>query len=291
MENLLCLTTASGEALAKAAQQTSAFDFTAVFIIISLIISIAVPITILILGKVKFHGSFKMTLFGLLGFIVFFVILPSLIAGIIMPHYSSQTGTYIDASIYLCIRIVLLEIGRFVILFLRRKKNNTFGDGIMLGAGYCLLDTFIIIAGYLIPYLIVVISPNVGQIDGIWRELLVFVKAQNLSPEKAWRFLTYGMTSFAFGAMHLFSSILIYLAVNKKEKWLCIVALIADVCVLIPNKLSSFDVVIFGKEFFIIPYMLIIAIVIYLLSYVFYKKIGLRREDSIDMSYFDKLKK
>ena len=287
MNNLLAMTTATADSVSAGAQNTAAFDFTAVFLIISIIISLAVPVTIMLLGKSKFKGSFKMFFEGIIGFIVFYVFLPSLISTIVMPNYSSQTGSYVEAIIYLAIRIVCLEAGRFLFVFLRRKKANTWGDGMLLGAGYCFVDTFIILVGFLVPFLILEIVPDMNKIDGVWRELLIFV--QPIAAEDAWRTLTYGMTSVAFGAVHLFSSVTIYLAVTKNEKWLCIFAILADALVLVPNKLASFDVWIFKNDYVVIPYLLVIAVVIYLFVYVLYNKIYNRKEESIDTSYFEKL--
>lgn len=298
MDKFLCLTAASGSSLSAATSGNSlsaaagggsTFDFTAVFIIISIIVSIAVPVVIFLLGKIKFKGAIKMAFLGIVGFIVFYLIVPGLISVIILPKYSSQNATYVDATIQLVIRIVCLEIGRFLMFFLLRKKNNSWGDAVLFSVGYCIIDTFMIVVGILVPYLITVLSPNVDQVDGLRRELLLFIKKENLTSAKAWRFLLYGIVSFAFGAAHLLSSVLMSLAINKKEKWLIGFALLVDVLVFIPNKLSGFKVWIFANDFVTIPYLLIISVVLYLMVYIAYKNIYMRKEEEIDTSYLEKM--
>lgn len=289
MNKLLSLTAASQSAVSNVSNNSSTFDFTAVFIILSILVSIAVPVVIFLLGKVKFKGAVKMMFLGIAGFIVFYVLIPSLISCIVLPGFSSQNASYVDSLIYLAIRIICLEAGRFLTFFLFRKKNNSWGDALMLCAGYCIVDAFVIVVGILFPYLITVLSSDVSQVDGTRRELLLFIKKENINSAKAWRFLTYGIVNLAFSSAQLLSSALMYVAVNKKEKWPVIFTLLADVLIFIPNKLSGYKVWFFSNDYVTIPYLLIMAVVLYLMTYIVYKKVCLRKEANVDTSYLDKL--
>ena len=77
MDKWLCLTTASSGA--AAVSEGGGMDFTAVFLIISIIVAVVLPVSLLIYGKVKGKGSFIMTIWGMVGYIVPFAsLLPAL---------------------------------------------------------------------------------------------------------------------------------------------------------------------------------------------------------------------
>lgn len=297
MSKLLCLTAAasatssavSSDAASAAAAQASKMDFTAVFLIISLIVAVALPVCILLFGKIKSKGSFTMTFWAMAGYIVFYVILSALLANLILRGYSDQNATYFEGTIFIVIQIICLEAGRFLLMFLKRKKHGTWGDALMLSGGYCLCDTIVIAVFFLVPYLIIVLSPNGGQIDGIFREMRVYVKDSNLVTGKEWRFIIKALTSLVFCSMQLCSTILMHICIAKKEKWMIILPFIIDALIMIPNRLSSFDVWYFGKNYVILPYLAVMAIAICLFTLAIYKNVYKRKEEVFDTSYFDKL--
>ena len=289
MDKFLCLTSSSGAAVA-AASGSGKMDFTAVFLIISLIVAIVLPVSLLLYGKIKSKGSFVMTLWGMVGYIVFYVFLSSLLALIILRGYSDQSATYFEGAVYIVLQFVCMEIGRFLLLFLNRKKHGNWGDALMFSAGYCVLDTIVIAVFFIVPYLFIVLSPDGGQIDGILREMRVYVKDSNLVSGKEWRFIVKALTSLVFCAMQISSTMLMYIAIAKKEKWMIILPFIVDALIMVPNRLSSFDVWYFGENYVILPYLTVIALLCCLLTFMMYKNVYKRKDTIMDTSYFDKLK-
>lgn len=288
MKNLLCLTTTTSGAVSNVVAD-SGMDFSAVFLIISLIVAVALPIGVLIYGKVKTKGSIKMTLWGIVGYVVFYIVLAALLTSVFLRGYSDQSSTYFEATVYVVIQFICLELSRFLILNFRKKKHGGFGDALLFGAGYCICDTIIIAVCFLVPYLVIILSPNGGSFDGILRELRVYVKDANLVEGKEWRFIVKALTSFTFCAMQMSSAILMYIAIAKKEKWMLILPFAVDALIMIPNRLSSYDVWYFGNNFVIIPYLAIMAVLCCLFTYMMYKRVYMRKETTVDTSYFEKL--
>lgn len=289
MNHLLCAADlATGSSLTSGAAAGSKFDFTPVFLIISLTVAIALPIGLIILGKLKHKGSLLMTLKGMLGYFAFYMILALILSLILLPNYSDQNSTYVEASIYVTLQIICLEGGRFLLLFMGRKKRGAWGDGILFGAGYCLMD-MIAIAFFLLPYLIIVLNPNVTQIDGVLRELRVFVKEENLVSGKEWRFLIKGMTSLVFFAMQMSSTLLMHISIQKNIKWLLFTPLAVDLLIMIPNRLSAYNVWFWKHNYVILPYLAVMAILCCLFTYIMWKNIYQAHEETVNLDYIEKL--
>lgn len=289
MGDFLCLTNATGVASSAIAGEGTGMDFTAVYLIISLIVAIVLPVSILLFGKIKCNGSFIMTLKGMAGYLLFYVILSAFVAMLLLRGYSDQNATYFEVSVYVVIQFLCLELGRYILLRMSGKKRGQWGDALMFSGGYCICDTLVIAVFFLVPYLIIVLSPDGGSIDGLLREMRVYVKDSNLVPGKEWRFIVKALTSLVFCAMQMSSTLLMHIAIAKKERWMIVLPVIIDALIMIPNRLSVLNVWYFGNNFVIIPYLAVIAVLSCLFTFMMYKKVYKRQEVQVDTSYFDKI--
>ena len=147
----------------------------------------------------------------------------------------------------------------------------------------------IAIAFFILPYLIIVLNPNVNQIDGVFRELRVFVKEENLVAGKEWRFLVKGLTSLVFCAMQMSSALLMHIAIQKNVKWLLLTPFAVDLLIMIPNRLSAFEVWFWKHNYVILPYLAVMAVLCCLFTYVMWKNIYQVKEEAVDLDYFEKL--
>ena len=83
MTKFLILTSAaSSNALSAAGGQSGGTDYTVLFSIIGLLVCIALPTAVILLAILKYEGSFKQILWGILGFVVFSTILNFLVSSI-----------------------------------------------------------------------------------------------------------------------------------------------------------------------------------------------------------------
>lgn len=293
MREFLCATVSATENAAgmpSAGATGGGMDFTAVFLIISLLVAIAIPVGGILFGKIKYKGSFKMTLWGILGHVGFYMFLSSIMSTIFLQGYLDQESTYVEATVYILIQVICMELGRFLLLFLTRKKRNSWGDGLMFATGYCIMDTIIICLFFVVPYLIIVLSSDGGQIDGMWRELRVFVKDSNLVEGEEWRFIVKALTSMVFCALQISSTMLMHIAIQKKEKWMVALPILVDVAIMIPNRMHSYDAWYWGNNFVILPYLTIMAAICCLVTYLMWKNRYNVKDAELDLSYLDKMK-
>lgn len=244
-------------------------DFTILFIIISLLVSVILPIALIIWGKIKFKGSIFQIFSGIIGFLLFKLMLSNGVASMILPNYSDQNASSFEAGLFLVISIFCTEIGRFLLLYLSRKKRNEFGNAITFAGGYCLLETFVIVVGFLLPYLAV--ASGMESIEGFYEELRIYVERANLVAGEEWRFLIKGFMSIVFCLLQVSVSVMMFVAVQKKRYWLIILPVLFDILILLPNRMSSFGAWYWGNLAVILPYLGIVTLISCLVAYYFWK--------------------
>lgn len=248
---------------------TQGADFTILFIVISLLVSVILPIALIIWGKVKFKGSIFQIFSGIIGFLLFKIIVSNGVASIILPTYSDQNASSFDAGLFVVITVFCTEIGRFLLLFLSNKKRKEFGNAITFGGGYCLIESFIIVAGFLIPYLAV--ASGMESIEGFYQELRIYVQQANLVAGEEWRFLIKGFMAVVFCLLQVSVSVMMFVAVQQKRYWLVILPVLFDILILVPNRMSSFGEWYWGNLAVILPYLAIVTLVSCLVAYNFWK--------------------
>lgn len=260
-------TVSSGAASAQPDQLSANVDFTIVFILISLVVSIVLPVFFILWGKIRHKGSIKQVFSGISGFILFKAMLPAILSVIFFPSFLDQSASSFEAGIQVVIVVICTELGRFLFLFSSRKKRTEFGNAITFGAGYCIMEVLIIVVGFLIPYLIVAISSDGSSIDGIYRELRLFVLSDNLVSGKEWRFLVKGYICIVFGLLQLYTSVMMFTAVQKHKYWLIFLPVLFGLLIMLPNKMSSFNVWYWGNLAVILPYLGVMTVIGCLIAY------------------------
>lgn len=259
-----------GSASVQPGQMSAKADFTVVFILISLVVSIALPIVFVLWGKIKLKGSAKQVCAGMLGFVLFKAMLPAIISVILFPRFLDQSASSFEAGVQVVIIVICTELGRFLLLFLSRKKRTEFGNAVTLGSGYCIMEVLIVVVGFLIPYLLVAVGSEGGSIDGLYRELRVFVMSDNLVSGKEWRFLVKGFICIVFGLLQINTSVMMFTAVQKRKYWITILPVLFSLLIMIPNKMSGFEVWHWGNLAVILPYMGIVTVIGCLSAYYFW---------------------
>lgn len=254
-------------------------DYTSLFIIISLLVSVIMPLGLIVWGKIKFKGSIFQIFSGIIGFLLFKLILSNGVASIILPNYSDQNASSFEASVFLVISIICMEIGRFLLLFLSRKKRKEFGNAITFASGYCLLEVFVIAAGFLIPYLAV--ASGMESVEGFYTELRIYVERANLVAGEEWRFLIKGFISVVFCLLQISVSVMMFVSVQKKRYWLITLPVLFDILVLIPNRMSSFGAWYWGNLAVILPYLGIMTLISCLVAYKLWKSEYKEKQETI----------
>lgn len=269
MTKFLVLTSvAATDEISTVSAQTGNVDYTPLFCIIGLLVCVGLPIAMILTGILKYEGSIKQTLWGMIGFVVFSTMLYSFVSSIFFFGYLDQETTSFEATILIIIRIICEVAGMFVLLFFTRKKRG-LGNALNFGAGYCIMECLII--GFLLAgYLIVSTSEGIESID-VLRELRVFVQDSNLVEGQEWRFIIKGFTALVFAGLQMSSAVVVFTAVQTKTYWLAGVPVIFGLLIRLPNRLHSFDSWFWGNYAIILPYLAIMTVIICVVAHILWK--------------------
>lgn len=269
MTKFLILTSAaSSNALSAAGGQSGGTDYTVLFSIIGLLVCIALPTAVILLAILKYEGSFKQILWGILGFVVFSTILNFLVSSIFFFDYLDQEATSFQASLLIIIRVICEVLGMFLLLKWTKKRKG-LGNALNFGVGYCLPECLYV--GFLLAgYLIISTSEGIDSIDFL-RELRVFIQDSNLVAGQEWRFILRGFTVLVFGGLQISSAVVVFISVQTKKYWLAGIAVIFGLLIRLPNRLHSFDAWFWGNYAVILPYLAVMTVIICVTVYILWK--------------------
>lgn len=253
--------------------QVSNTSYTVLFSILSLLVCIGIPTAAILIGILKYEGAFRMTWWGILGYIVFSAILYAIVSRLILHSYLDQEATSFEAVVLVVVRIVCEVLGMTLLVLATKKKRKGFGDAILFGSGYALMEC-LIIGILLVAYLVVMTSDGVEDIYFL-RAIRVYVKNENLVSGEEWKFLVKGLSAIVFAALQFSAAAVVFVAVHTKKYYLIGVAAIFGLLIRIPNRLSSFDAWFWGNQAVILPYLAVMAVIVSIVAYVIWKKNGM----------------
>lgn len=224
----------------------SVSNITIVGMVVSLIISFALPIGLLIYGKVKGKGKIACALIGATTFFVAALVLESAF------HFafSSITGIDIKANPYflaiyggICAAL-FEETARFIAMKYFLKKNLTFNNAFMYGVGHGGIEAILTTGITEINYIVYAVMINNGVFDTVLEAVPANQKDAVIA--QITPVMTGGAETFAGGierisaiVLHISLSILVYMAVRYQKKRLVALAyglhFAADAAVVLVN--------------------------------------------------------
>lgn len=203
-------------------------------IIVSLLLSIGIPMLLGLFWENKKNACLSSALKGAGTFVVFALILESIVHNIVikvmgqdsfmeLPFYAIYGG--LAAGMF-------EEVGRYIVMRLFMKKKLDKTEAIMFGIGHGGVESILLIGLTCVSNLIVSIVLNIGQGALLLKGTDPSVQTQlveQLSP--LWlsgpgTFLWMGVERVAAIAFHICASYLVYRAVKDKKIALCILAVI-----------------------------------------------------------------
>ncbi len=269
MTHFLSLTvTATSNAVSTAGTQISNADYTVLFSILGLLVCIGFPTAAILLGILKYDGSFKQTLWGIIGYIVFTMMLYSIVSTICLSGYSDQEATDFQAGILIVIRVICEALGMFCMLKFTRKRRG-LGNALTFGSAYCIMECFMV-GLLLVTYMIVITSEGVDSISSM-RELRIYVQDKNLVAGEEWKFIMKAFTALVFCCLEMSQVLVMFVGIQLKKYWLGIVSILFGLLVRLPNRLHAFDSWFWGNYAVIIPYLAVVTVIICVVTYVIWK--------------------
>lgn len=269
MSPLLTLAAAaSSGAVSTAGTQVSNTDYTVLFSMIGLLVCIGFPTATILIGILKYEGSFRQTLWGMAGYLLFTMLLYSIISTVCLSGYLDQEATDFEAAVLIVIRVICEAVGMLCLLSFTKKRRG-LGNALTFGSAYCIMEC-LMVGVLLVAYMIVITSEGIDSISGM-RTLRIYVQNKNLVAGEEWKFIMKAFTALIFCCLELSSAVVMFVGVQLKKYWLGIVSVLFGLLVRLPNRLHSFDSWFWGKYAVIIPYLAVITVIICVTAYAVWK--------------------
>lgn len=198
--------------------------------IVSLIVSVGLPIFLLIVIRKKTGARISSFFIGAATFVIFALVLEQILHLVVV----SATGTLLTDNIWLYALYgglaagIFEETGRYLAMKFCMKKSLDKQNAIMYGAGHGGIEAILIAGLACVSNIITSVMINSGQmptllsVSGIDEATYQLTVSQLsvLGTTPSWQFYMAGLERISAVIIHIAASYLVYLAVkNKKVSW------------------------------------------------------------------------
>jgi len=192
-----------------------------IFMGVSVVISIGLPISLFLILRRKYELKIVPLLVGVAAFIVFALILEQLLHMLVLRPVNGVIELMNNPLLYVLYGIfaagIFEETARFLSLSLLKKKYKGIGTGLSYGIGHGGIESAIIAGVSMISNIVLSIMINSGTAsalgDSAQAQLTSLV---NTAPHM---FLIDGFERILAIIMHISLSLLVWFAVDRKDKW------------------------------------------------------------------------
>lgn len=212
--------------------------------IISMSLSVLIPVILFVIFKRKYNISIKVVLFGTLTFILFVQIIEGTIHGILLNNeatapFFESLWVFIPYSVLMA--GVFEEVGRYIMMSLALKKYREWKDGLAFGIGHGGIESILILGLSNLTMVIYALQINAGTFEQLLtndtiREALMPIKEQLIATSPFMAALGPVERMCAI-ALHISLSIVVLYAIKSKQIKYLIYAIVAHALFDIPAAL------------------------------------------------------
>jgi uncharacterized membrane protein YhfC len=215
--------------------------FSIIFMVISAIISIGLPIILFVIFHKKYNAKTLPMILGIIAFILFALVLEQSIHSIVLNnfHLSDKPFVYIVYGIFMA--GIFEETARLISFNILKKKYNGIGTGLAYGVGHGGIESILIVGLSMINNIVFCILLNTGGAEAIISKLqgdaLVQLNTQinTLLNTAPYMFLIGGIERIFAIVIQISLSLIVYYSVYGKNKiWLFPLAIILHAIIDIP---------------------------------------------------------
>ncbi|WP_061994948.1 YhfC family intramembrane metalloprotease [Clostridium sp. ATCC 25772] len=240
------------------------------FMIITIILSIIVPIALIVFLRKKHNISLKYVIVGAIAFLVAVKLLEGSIHQYVL-YNNEKTATFLRQPIAYMLYGGLMagifeETARFICFKWILKKDRSFENGIAYGLGHGGIEAFLIAGSMYINNLITAIQINTGnfenlldKVDNSTAQTLMYIKEQMIQmPSYTW--IIAGIERSSSLIIQLGLSLLVLYAVREGKIRYFFLAILCHAVINFPVALYQVNAI--ENIIFLEEYLVIIAIVI-----------------------------
>ena len=208
-----------------------------VCMMVSLAISVGVPIVLCIVVCRKTKARISSFFIGAATFVLFAMILERILHAIVFK----AAGTALTGNIWLYALYgglaagVFEETGRFLAMKLCMRKHLNKQNAIMYGVGHGGIEAILLVGMACVSNLVIAVMINSGQISTLLSisgvddttYQLAMTQLMAVSTAPFWQFCMAGVERMAAIIFHISASYLVYLAVSRKKLFSYLLAILA----------------------------------------------------------------
>jgi uncharacterized membrane protein YhfC len=201
-----------------------------VMIVINLVLGFAIPIYLAWWLVKKHNASWRTILIGAATFIVFALVLESLVHNIVLkgPHGAAIQNNTLYFAVYGGLMAGLFEeTGRFLSMkYLLKKEPTTVKPALAYGIGHGGVEMILLFGFAMVSYLVMAVMIKTGQTDTLFSQVPAEAQGQiqamisELTRANVGDWLSSLWERFSALLLHLSLSVLVWAAVRKGGKWL-----------------------------------------------------------------------
>jgi uncharacterized membrane protein YhfC len=243
--------------------------FSIVFMTISAIISIGLPIVLFIIFYKKYTAKIIPMIMGIAGFILFVLILERAIHSIVFAKFTLREKPLIYIIYGIFMAGIFEETARFISFKILKKKYNGIGTGLAYGIGHGGIEAILLAGLSMINAIIFAIILNTGNIETITGKLQgealeqINTQITTIITTSPYLFLLSGVERVFAICIQLSLSVIVFYSVYGKNKlWLYPFSIILHAIIDIPAAAMQVGVI---KNMFLVELLVFIGAIISIL--------------------------
>jgi len=215
-----------------------------VFMAVSAIMAIGIPICLFFVFRKRLNLKVVPMLVGIAGFVVFALVLESLVHRIVIGRFVSPRTPALYIIYAVCMAGIFEESARFIAFKILKRKYEGIGTALSYGIGHGGIEAILLAGLTMISYIVTCIIVNTGNIGIITGNLQGEALAsmnnqiQALAATAPYMFLVTGFERLFAIVVHISLSVAVFYSVYGKNKlWLYPLAILFHAIVDIPAML------------------------------------------------------
>jgi len=205
-----------------------------VFMAVSAILAIGIPVCLFIVARKRFNAKVVPMLFGIAGFVIFALVLESIVHRIVLGRFLSPGNKVVYIIYGAFMAGIFEETARFIAFnILKRKKYQGIETALSYGIGHGGIESILLAGLGMISSIVTSIIINTGNIETITGKLqgdalaAAYNNIAELTAAAPYLFLASGIERVSAIAVHMSLTVIVFYAVfGKKKAWLYPLAIV-----------------------------------------------------------------
>jgi uncharacterized membrane protein YhfC len=233
-----------------------------IFMAVSAIVQIGAPICLFFYFRKKFDAKVLPMVFGILGFVIFALVLEGSTHSIILSSFSIREKPAVYIVYGVLMAGIFEETARFIAFNVLKKKYSGIGTGLAYGIGHGGIESILIAGISMINAVVVSIIINMGNIETIAGKLqgdqltAMISQVGTLIASAPYMFLISGFERLMAISIQLSLSVIVFYSVYNKKFYLFPLAILIHAIIDIPAAAFQVGVL---KSIFIVEALVLAA--------------------------------